>query len=372
MRLTRGRGTGSGPPRRPLSLIAAVLAAACAASLCAGPLPNDRQANPVGGLRAASASNRFTRDDALQEIDRLEVQLRAARPDQARDQWHADARRLFENLESLPFPQGGSAAVRDVEHFQPMLDPLREWAGTDAALPAPLQYRKWSESLKTTLAGGRRLEVAPPNGRDIAEAKIRLGRILAQRPYKEVLQSEPSLMERLAEVVYRYVIRPLFGERGHSIRNWVIAGCLLVLGLVIAHAVWEVWLIYGGGRRRAGMDAGAIRLGGYVLSISSGEDVLKQADGARAGGNLVRAVGLYYLALIAWLSEAGCTRLDRTLTNWEHYQLAQASGRLEPEKLRRLADLNAFFDDHCYGGQVLSEDAVAEFRRSILNLRSAL
>jgi len=120
------------------------------------------------------------------------------------------------------------------------------------------------------------------------------------------------------------------------------------------------------------MDAGAIRLGGYVLSVSSGEDVLKQADGARAGGNPVRAVGLYYLALIAWLAEAGCTRLDRTLTNWEHYQLAQASGRLEPEKLRRLADLNAFFDDHCYGGQVLSEDAVAEFRRSILNLRSGL
>jgi len=308
---------------------------------------------------------------ALRELDRLTAALDTVRTDRQKQAWRADAGRLAERLGNLAFPEQGSTLVSETRHFLPALTALSDWSDPATPLPSAREFRQWAEPLKRTLTVGQRLATQSPSWENISEARIRLERVLRQRPYRQVLESAPGLLERIADLIYRYLLNPMFGAKGGAIRGWVIIICLVLLALLLAHMVWEVWLMYRGGRRgaRGGLGAGGT---GYPLSVFSGEDLMAQADAAGEGGKLVRDVGLYYLALIVWLAEAGCTRLDRTLTNWEHYRAARDSDRLGPETLRRLAEVNAFFDDHCYGGRPLSSDGAAQFRQKVLGLRSGL
>jgi len=309
-------------------------------------------------------------DRLLEEVSLLGGRLEAVRTEQDARAWRAQAGRLGDGLGELVFPESGNLVLGEMEYFRPALTGLREWSDSERPLPSLREYRVWSEGLREALAGGQKLAFRAPDASTLAQARVRLTRILRQRSYREVLHSEPGLAEKIADLIYRYVVVPMFGERGTSVRGWVIVGCLVLLALLLAHTVWEVWFIYRGGRRAGGGPGeGAL---GYALSLASGEDLLRRGDGMRSGGRLTPALGLYYLALISWLAEAGCTRLDRTLTNWEHYRLARSSGRLVPDALGRLERVNAFFDDHCYGGRPLSADMVAGFRADVLGLRSSL
>jgi hypothetical protein len=338
--------------RRRLLPIAACVLAVCA---WAGRLP--AQDSPL--------------TEMAHDIEALGASLSSIRSETDAARWRSAVSLLTHRIEGTMFPRGGSLALRDVTYLTPSLSRLHEWAQGRSPLPTPEQYRNETEPIRQLLLSARRLEQSPPDTASVVDAKIRLARILDTGPYRETLESQPDLTERLVNLVFNLLIRPLFGNRGHTVRGWVIAGCLLVLSLLAGHIVWELWFML---RKREGTRKERRRGAGsgfeYASTLMSASELVEEADRARASGSLLRALGLYYLALIARLAQAGCASLDRTRTNWELYRMAQKSGRLAPESLQQLAEVNTFFDEHFYGGAPLTPDALAAFRRKVLEVGS--
>ena len=214
------------------------------------------------------------------------------------------------------------------------------------------------------------LEVAPPSESYLAASRSELSQILRQPAYTGGARPGPSLLERMVLLVARYVFTPLFGTRTGRTAKGVQIVSLVLLAVLLGHMGWELWHMF---RRRRGAQAEEASLPeARVLRLMSSEELFQQGERLRAAGRLRRAMGCYYMALLSWLAAAGCTRLDRSLTNWEHYRRAADSGRLSPHALRRLADLNAAFDEHCYGGRAVSETALVDFRTRVVGLKEAL
>jgi len=212
------------------------------------------------------------------------------------------------------------------------------------------------------------LAAQPPPASVLADAHKELADVLKQPVYARFSSLKPSLVRRLAELVARYVFRPLFTSGAEPLRRVIFVACLVLLGLLIGHMIWEITAVFTV-QGRAGRAVAPRLREVHLLRLLSGEALLQEGDRVRADGRPPQAIGFYYLALISWLASAGCTQLDRTLTNWEHYRLAEESARLSSEGLKRMRQVNFFFDDYCYGALAISDGLADEFRQKVLELR---
>jgi len=309
--------------------------------------------------------------DLLVELEQLGAMLDAAREPQGLQAWRrrasavsirADSERLFERSE---------LRLSDLYPTREMCAQLRLWADAEGEqLPSAARYQAWLRELKRALSDFQRLGTEPPSAPSRMQAQGELDSILQQPAYTEVARARPGLAARIAELVARYVFYPLFGpKRSATIQKAVTFVCLVILALLLAHTVWELWTALRSGRRLGA--AQGRRALAQAVPLESAEELITRGDRLWTAGLLQQALGFYYLALISYLARARCTRLDRSLTNWEHYQLAARSGRLRDPDLRRLAELNGFFDEHCYGGLQPSEGSVRQFRAWVLEFRDA-
>ncbi len=308
----------------------------------------------------------------LRELDQLGLQLDSAQARRDPVAWRRRAFELTGRMARLPLVGGSDLTLPDAYSGADLLKSARQWAGPQAeALPSAARYGSWLAELKLVLRSARRLGAQPPQRKSMAAASERLSVILSRRPYTDVAQTKPGLLETVAHLLVRYLLRPLFGEQAEAARNVVLILSFVLLALVIGHTVWELWHMCHYGREAEGREGVQVP-GLRALRLFSGEELLREGDRVRAGGQFLRALGFYDLALLSWLAAAGCTDLDHSLTNWEHYRRAADSTRMRAEGLRHLAELSAFFDEHCYGGRALSEALVAAFRAKVLWLREAV
>ena len=309
----------------------------------------------------------------LQELERLGTALEAARGSQDAETWRRMASETSIRMDSERLFERSEIRLSGIHPTQEMWGQLRLWAEAQGEqLPSAAQYAAWLRELKRALADFQRLGVEPPSMAARAHARGELDSILQQPAYVEVAQPRPGLAAKIAELIARYVFYPLFGpKRGTVAQKVVIVACLVILALLLAHTVWELWTAIRSGRPAAAARRAGARLPRVTL-LSSAEELLARGDRLRADGRLLQAVGFYYLAMISYLAHGRCTQLDHSLTNWEHYQLAARCGRLQERDLRRLADLNVFFDEHCYGGREPSDASVEGFRSSVVEFRNAV
>jgi len=321
---------------------------------------------------AAVGPGEHSRAMLLRELEQLGADLEARPAQIGPETWHRRARILSKRLTGLAPVPGSRVQASDVPPIAEMIEQLRVWAAPEARLPSAAQYHAWLTRLRKELDGIRRLGAAPPEEDVRRLARAELSSILEQRAYREFAEARPGLRARIADLVARYILAPMVGtKRAAAARRAVVIVCLALLGLLVGHITWELWTMLRRGQAVAtGERAGTP--GGCVRPLSSAEELLARGDRMRQAGRVTQAIGLYYLALISWLAGARCTRLDRTMTNWEHYRLARESGRLNEEDVRRLAELNAFFDDHYYGGRSPSSASVERFRSRILQLKNAI
>ena len=308
----------------------------------------------------------------LRELEEMAARLGSAQAPRDQDAWRRRAIQLADRGAGLPLSPGSHVSLSHADPIGDMLQGLRAWGDPKGPrLPSLEQYRRWLLEFKQAMASAQRLDGSPPTLELIASSRGELCRILEQRAYTDIVEAKSGLLERIAEMLRRYVLDPLFGPKSERARSVVALVALILLALLVGHITWEIWGMLRHTGPRADQKGVGIP-GFHALGILSGEELLREGDRARAEGRLLRAIGLYYLSLIFWLAAADCTRLDRTLTNWEHYQAAARSRRMQGDDLHRLAEVNAFFDEHCYGGRPLSGTSVAQFRTSVVRLKDAL
>jgi hypothetical protein len=278
--------------------------------------------------------------------------------------WRDDAAETLRLLLWTSTVPGGQMAVPLVPEGQELVQQMRGWAGGELPLPEAETMRDWVRTLEEIYRRGRRLSSPPPTPQQRARARQVLQLELGGSAYTEARDSGTSLSQRLANLAARYVMDPLFGKRTGAARQILLVICCVLLGLLLAHVIWELARARGAGTGRRDASATVSREEMLTSARTPGQ-FLDRGDAAREEGNLLRAMGLYYLALLTALARAGCTDLDRSLTNWEHYRRTSRSGRLQPGQLDRLAEVTEFFDRRCYGTHAASREDVTHLREQV-------
>ena len=320
---------------------------------------------------AARAADDGVHAELLRGLEQLGAQLESGQAHRDWPAWQQTGEDLRHSMAGLPLVRGARISLPAAFPDRNLLDRLDAWCSPRGpGPPTAEEYGHWLRQIRRTLGSAQRLGAAPPGYRELVDARVKLEEVLAQRAYTDIIDRRPSLSDRIEELITRYVLGPVFGRRSGVARRIVIVVSLVLLALLIAHMTWETWRMFrhgqtAGPRRRA---RGPV---GPVLLLAGREELLARGDRLRGQGRLQEAIGLYYLALISSLARAGCTELDRTLTNWEHYQRARNSGRLTAGRVERLAQGNIFFDDHRYGGRTPSDPAVGQFRSLVAEFSDA-
>lgn len=300
----------------------------------------------------------------LQRSRELVRRLESGRAQQNPEAWRdyaAETLRLVLWTSTVP---GGQMSVPLVPEGQDLVQQMRGWAGGELPLPEAETMREWVRTLEEIYRQGRRLSAAPPAPQQRARARQVLQLELGGSAYSEARESGTSLSQRLANLAARYVMDPLFGKRTSAARHVLLVVCCVLLGLLLAHVIWELARAgrAGGSRRDASATVSREEM---LASARTPGQFLDRGDAARKAGDLLRAMGLYYLALLTALARAGCTDLDRSLTNWDHYRRTSRSGRLTPDQLDRLAKVTEFFDRRCYGAGTATREDTTHLREQV-------
>jgi hypothetical protein len=318
----------------------------------------------------AVAAPGYSQQDMLRDMEALGARLQSGDAGRNPDAWREQAADTCDRSRWVPFVAGSNMPISLCHPTRENLDRLHRWGEPSSGpLPSPQEYNAWLLQVKRSLADSARLGAEPPDDHMRSAARARLAATLQQRAYADVRDPLPSYTERIAQMIEQYVLRPLFGQEGEPFRHGVIVVSLVLLGLVAGHIAFEIWRMVRHGtlaERRHRRTLSEAR----VVVLNSSEELLNQGDRACRSGRPLQAMGLYYLSLISYLARAGCTVLDRTLTNGEHYRMVQRSGRLSEEQMRRLAEVNSSFDEHCYGGRAPSESDVRAFRARIVEVKT--
>jgi len=321
--------------------------------------------------RAAQPSLPPELAEALGELEVLGDRLASGPTRPAPGAWKRRARRLLRRIERSEALANSTVRVAELEPAAELLLELRGWASSGSELPKARDFRLWLRRLRRQLTSTQRLGRAPPARESLNARRRQLSRILRQRAYAEPARGGASLRARVAELVARYVLEPLLGSsRRSAARKVLLVVCLALLALLVGHVLWELWALFRRGRAQS-QRAWFRSPVSAVQALGEPAELLARGDRALGAGQPLRAMGLYYMAALCHLASAGCTRLDRSLTNWEHYRRARGSGRLGEEALERLRQLNALFDEHCYGGARPSEESVKRFRTLVVELAGA-
>jgi len=288
------------------------------------------------------------------------------------DAWQRALRRLHERLASMPLVEGSSIPLCEAHPTRGLVSRLGDWAqGPQDALPTPSAYRAWLKRLRAAIERAQGLG-RPSHGRAFLEGARRdMAAILEHPRYSgEPAPGRGGLFRRAAAWVEAHLLRPLFGAEGGTVARGLVVVALLLLAVILGHMAYELrWMLRSGISRQDW--EGRLPSRGVVRALSSPQAWLEEGDRARRDGRPLRAVGLYYLALIGYLAEKGCTRFDRTLTNWEHFDRAAGSGKLSAQEAERLRELTHLFDGYCYGGQAPSPAGAERFRSLVLEFRHA-
>jgi hypothetical protein len=286
----------------------------------------------------------------------------AAREDPVK--WRSYAAETLRLLLWTSIVPGGQMAPALVPTGDRLVRKMRTWAGGEVPPPTPQEMRQWVQDLQDIYRLGRRLSSSPPNQKQLARARNVLQLELSRSIYVEARRPGANLSQRLANLVARYVMDPLFGKRTRPARHALLVICFALLALLLAHVIWE---LARASRQSASHGGTSSSVKGEELLARSrtAEQLLARGDAAREDGELLRAMGLYYLALIAALAKAGCTPLDRSLTNWEHYHYSSRCRQLDNRQVSRLEEMTRFFDHHCYGPRSPSGDDADHLREQV-------
>lgn len=305
--------------------------------------------------------------ETLEVARKMAGMVETGRAEENPSRFRAAARKTLQALNWGSIVPRGQMSIALVPEGQDLVRRLQTWTEPEAELPSAEEMKVWVNKLEDIYAIGSRMAIPAPSRQKLNRARQVLEVELQRSMYEEARGGGSDLTQRLGNLVARYIMNPLFGERSRAARRILVLVCFALLALLLAHVVWELLQAAGGAGRTGGGSraTGTERPIGYGLSV---QQFLGRGDEARESNKPFRAMGLYYLALVTFLAAKGWTTFDRTLTNWEHYQKVRRSDGLDEQQLQQLAEVTRFFDESLYGKRRASGQDVQWLRDQVTKL----
>ncbi|MFP4027687.1 MAG: hypothetical protein ACLFWL_07850 [Candidatus Brocadiia bacterium] len=324
-------------------------------------------------FQVVSRGGEYPHDKMLNDLETLGEQLTSDWARKRPELWRDRAQVMFKRMRWALLIENSNIPIRITEKGDHLISTMRYWCeGEGDPLPEPENYYRWLEELSSLLQQAQPLSASPPARPHRQWAQRELRFLLGQPRYSHMAEKSQGLNERIAEFVSRYVIQPLFGRQRRSVRRIGLIICIALLVLIGIHMIWEtVRALYQTSKEKK-KQTEDVPTESVALRRAAPGELLSRGDKARESGQYLRAAGLYYLTLLSILAREGCTALDRTLTNWEHYLRARRSGCLAESEIQKLERVNTFFDRCCYGGEKISDNQIDNFRKQIIELSNAI
>lgn len=182
---------------------------------------------------------------------------------------------------------------------------------------------------------------------------------ILSRPAFQVVEEQPSLLDRIWERVLRFFIDLIPEQVGdNSFLNYIITGFGLLFLLAVLYFVARTFL-------RSFTNAAEDAAENPYAAPMSAQAALQEAETLSRGGDYRTAVRYLYLSTLLLLDERNLLRYDRTQTNRE-YLIRLADHPELSETLRSIVDV---FDRVWYGHHALDQSAYAHYEAQVRKIQ---